>query len=72
MSYKLVFLLLDMFLHVVHAKHLQPFEYYPAFVNPVEIARHANGEFVIDKILDIRSNRNKRNRYLRTGLELLI
>ena len=40
-------------------------------INPVDIARHANGEFVIDRILDIRGNRNKRNRYLRTGLELL-
>jgi hypothetical protein len=64
--------LLDMSLHVVHAKHLQPFEYDPAFVNPVDIARHANGEFVIDKIIDIRGNRNKWKRYLRTDLELLV
>ena len=28
--------LIDMSLHVVHAKHLQTFEYDPAFVNPVE------------------------------------
>ena len=61
-----------MSLHVVHAKHQQPFEYDPAFVNPVDIARHANGEFVIDRNLDISGNRNKKKRYLRTGLELLV
>ena len=64
--------LIDMSLHVVHAKHLQPFEYDPSFVNPVDIARHAAGEFVIGKILDIRGQQNKAGKFLRTNLELLV
>ena len=44
----------------------------PLLSTEIDITRHANGEFVIDKVVDIRGDRNHRDRYLRTNLELLI
>jgi transposase InsO family protein len=55
-----------------HISQLRPFIYDPNYINPVEVAMNAGEEFEIENIVTIRGNRNASNRYLRTGLEILV
>ena len=57
----------------VHLKRLQPFYYDPNIVDPVEVAKCVNQEFVVEDIIQVKGNKDGRGlRYLRTGLEFLI
>jgi hypothetical protein len=47
---------------------LVPFEYDPSIVDPTEIALHANGEFLVEKILSLSGNRNNQRHYKKTDL----
>jgi hypothetical protein len=47
---------------------LVPFRYDPSIVDPTEIALHANGEFLVEKILSINGKKNKQRHYLKTNL----
>jgi hypothetical protein len=57
---------------VVHISQLRPFLYDPNYINPVEVARNAGEEFEIDSIVTIRGKQGRRNRFLRTDLEVRV
>jgi hypothetical protein len=47
---------------------LVPFEYDPSIVDPKEIALHANGEFLVERIISLNGNKNGQRRYLKKDL----
>jgi hypothetical protein len=56
-----------------HVTTLQPFHFDPKVVDPKVVARQAAGEFFVEQVLEIRGNKNPKNRrFYRTDLELLI
>ena len=56
-----------------HVTTLQPFHFDPKVVDPKVVARQAAGEFFVEHVLEIRGNKNPKNRrFYRTDLELLI
>ena len=57
--------------HEVLTNHVKPFRYDPNIVDPKTIALHAESEFYIEKIVDIRGTR-KKQRFQRKKLELLV
>ena len=57
--------------HEVLTNHVKQFRYDPNIVDPKTIALHAESEFYIDKIVDIRGTR-KKQRFQRKKLELLV
>ena len=57
-------------LHEVLVTQLKPFHYNPNIINPTKVALQAQQEFLPAKIIAIRGNRNKKQKYLRTGLEV--
>ena len=53
----------------VHISELVPFKYNPDLINPHTVALHADQEFDVEKILDIKGSRNtKTRRYNRKDL----
>ena len=60
-------------LHEVISPSLKKFNFDPTIINPENVARQAQQEFLPDSILQIDGNRNPRNRrYLRTNLIVLV
>jgi transposase InsO family protein len=57
---------------VAHISQLRPFLYDPIYINPVEIARNAGEEFEIDSIVAVRGKRDRKQRLLRTDLEVKV
>ena len=41
-------------------------------ITPEEVARNMATEFIVESVLNIQGNRNKKQQYLRTKLELLV
>ena len=60
--------------HDVLVSYLKPFNYDPTIVNPVEVASHAQQEFLPGKILQIDGNcsTGRHRRYLRTNLPVKV
>jgi hypothetical protein len=54
-----------------HVTDLRPFHYDPNSIDPIEVARNAQDEFVIERILDHRGTKKGR-KYFRTGFEVLV
>ena len=54
-----------------HVTDLRPFLYDPNMINPIDVARQAQDEFVIEQIIDHRGNKKGR-KYHRTGFEVLV
>ena len=59
-------------IHTVHITKLVPFKFNPNLVNPQVVASHADQEFEVEEILDIRGERKKNNNFYRTGLEVQV
>ena len=60
-------------LHEVISPSLKKFNFDPTIINPENVARHAQQEFLPESILQIDGNRNPRNRrYYRTNLIVLV
>ena len=56
-----------------HVKTLQPFLFDPNIVDPKVVARQAAGEFIVDRILDIKGTKSGKSRkFNRTNLQLLV
>jgi hypothetical protein len=53
---------------VVHLRRLRPFYYDPEFVDPEKVAMKEKGEFVVEKILEVRGDRKGK----RKDLEFLV
>ena len=66
--------LVDLSLHTAHAKLLRPYHYDHDFLDPKIVAQHAQNEFVVGEILDIRGTytARKATKFQRTGLEVLV
>ena len=64
--------LVDTQITVAHISQLRPFIYDPNYINPVEVARNAGGEFIVDKIVAFNGKRNRNNKFLRTDLEIKV
>ena len=59
--------------HEVIVSQLKPFRFDPNIVNPVQVAHHAQQEFLPERILQIDGDRSARSRrYLRTGLTVKV
>ena len=56
----------------MHITKLVPFKFNPNLVNPQVVASHADQEFEVEEILDIRGERKKNNNFYRTGLEVQV
>ena len=55
-----------------HPAHLHPFIVDTNQVNPLDIAKQANQEYVVDKILKINGHQNDQGRYYKRGLEFQV
>ena len=55
-----------------HPAHLHPFIIDTNQVNPLDIAKQANQEYVVDKILKINGHQNDQGRYYKRGLEFQV
>jgi hypothetical protein len=56
-----------------HVKTLQPFLFDPNIVDPKVVARQAAGEFMVERVLEIRGTRAKKTRkFNRTDLQILV
>ena len=60
------------YLTTVHITKLVPFKFNPNLVNPQVFTSHADQEFEVEEILDIRGERKKNNNFYRTGLEVQV
>ena len=59
--------------HEVIVSQLKPFRFDPNIVNPVQVAHHAQQEFLPERILQIDGDRSPRTRrYLRTNLTVKV
>ena len=59
--------------HEVIVSQLKPFQFDPNIVNPVQVAHHAQQEFLPERILQIDGDRSPRTRrYLRTNLTVKV
>ena len=59
-------------IHTVHISKLVPFKFDPNIVNPQTVALHADQEFEVGEILDIKGRRKKDNTFYRKDLQVKV
>ena len=56
----------------LHPAHVHPYILDPNRTDPADVAQHVTQEYIVDKILQINGHTNRKNEYLKTGLEFKV
>ena len=56
----------------LHPAHVHPYILDPNRTNHADVAQHATQEYIVEKILQINGHTNRKNEYLKTGLEFKV